>query len=29
MKTDTISELFESGGLIIYKSKNENISDFQ
>jgi len=29
MKTNTISELFENGGLIIYKEKNENIFDFQ
>ena len=29
MKTGTISELFEGGGLIIYKSKNESLFDFQ
>ena len=27
MKTDTISELFEGGGLVIHKSKNESIFD--
>ena len=29
MKTDKISELFEEGGVIIHKSKKENIHDFQ
>ena len=29
MKTDLISELFEDGGLIIHKSKNESLFDFQ
>jgi len=29
MKTDTISELFEEGGLIIYKSENESLLDFE
>ena len=27
MKTDTISELFEGGGIVIHKSKNESIFD--
>ena len=29
MKTSTISKLFEGGGLIIHKSINESIFDFQ
>ena len=29
MKTGTISDLFEGGGLIIYNSKNENLFDIQ
>ena len=29
MKTDKISELFDGGGLIINKSKNTKIFDFQ
>ena len=29
MKTGIISELFEDGGLIIHKSKNDTLFDFQ